>query len=165
MPWNGSGVFTRLHSWTADAAAAIDITASRMDADTNDITSGLMHCLTVNGETVPVANLPMANFRHTGASNGVALTDYATVGQIINGGGGLPAGGYLPLSGGTVTGNLGVNGTLTANDAATLNSTLSVGGTGINYAGYYSGHHIAFGWDGTHLIGYVDNVNEGPAPG
>ena len=162
MPWNGSGVYSRLHSWVADAAAAIDITASRMDADTNDITSALMHCLTVNGETVPVANLPMANFRHTGASNGVALNDYATIGQIINGGGGLPAGGYLPLAGGTVTGNLGVNGTLIANGAATLASTLSVGGTGINYSGYYSGHHIAFGWDGTHLIGYVDNVNEGP---
>ena len=156
MPWNGSGVFSRLYNWTADAAGSIDITASRMDADTNDITAGLMHCLTANGETVPVANLPMANFRHTGASNGLALNDYATIGQIINGGGGLPAGGYLPLAGGTVTGALTVNG------ATTLNSTLSVGGTGINYSGYYSGHHIAWGWDGSHLIGYVDNISEGP---
>jgi hypothetical protein len=105
MPWNGSGVFSRVYSWEADAAAAIDIMADRMDTDTNDIAQGLMHCLTVNGETVPTANLPMANYRHTGASAGVALTDYVTVGQLQSGGGALGSG-FLPLSGGTLTGPL-----------------------------------------------------------
>lgn len=107
MPWNGSGVFARIYSWAADRDAGLDILADRMDTDTDDIAQGLMHCLTVNGETVPTANLPMANFRHTGAAAGVADTDYATLGQIKNGGGGL-AGGFLPLSGGTIAGPLTV---------------------------------------------------------
>ncbi|HEY1301439.1 MAG TPA: tail fiber domain-containing protein [Stellaceae bacterium] len=106
MPWNGSGVFARVYSWVADANAGLDILADRMDQDTDDIAQGLMHCLTVNGETVPTANLPMANYRHTGVSAGVADTDYCTVGQIKNGGGGLPSGGYLALAGGTMSGNL-----------------------------------------------------------
>lgn len=121
MPWNGSGVFARLFSWVADRDGGIDILADRMDQDTDDIAQGMMHCLTVNGETVPVANLPMANFRHTGASVGVADTDYATLGQIKNGGGGL-AGGLLPAAGGTITGDLAVTGN------TTLGGTLAVTG-------------------------------------
>ena len=121
MPWNGSGVFARLFSWVADRDGGIDILADRMDQDTDDIAQGMMHCLTVNGETVPVANLPMANFRHTGASVGVADTDYATLGQIKNGGGGL-AGGLLPAAGGTITGDLAVTGN------TTLGGTLAVSG-------------------------------------
>ena len=108
MPWNGSGVFSRIYSWVASRDAGLDILADRMDQDTDDIAQGLMHCLTVNGETTPAANLPMANFRHTGASAGVADTDYATVGQVKNGGGGIAAGGFVPISGGAMTGNLTV---------------------------------------------------------
>ena len=39
MSWNGAGVFNRIYSWVADKNAGIDITASRMDTDTDDITS------------------------------------------------------------------------------------------------------------------------------
>lgn len=82
MPFNGAGIFNRLFSWVADAAAGIDISASRTDSDTNDIANALNNCITRDGQGQPTGNLPMANFRHTGASNGVALTDYATVGQL-----------------------------------------------------------------------------------
>ncbi len=86
MPWNGSGVFNRIFSWVADKAAGLDIIASRMDTDTNDLASnGFGNCLTRDGQGTPTANLPMNNFRHTGASNGVAATDYATVQQLKNG--------------------------------------------------------------------------------
>ena len=132
MPWNGSGVFARVYSWAADRDAGLDILADRMDTDTDDIAQGLMHCLTVNGETVPTANLPMANFRHTGASAGVADTDYATVGQIKNGGGGLGSG-FVPLTGNsTITGNLSVGGTLTA---AQVTSTGNINASGTVTAG------------------------------
>lgn len=83
MSWNGTGTFNRLFSWVADAAAGIDISSTRTDADTNDITAnGLGNSLTRDGQGQPTANLPMANFRHTGASNGVAVSDYATIGQL-----------------------------------------------------------------------------------
>lgn len=83
MPFNGSGTFNRLYSWVADAAAGLDISASRMDNDTNDIcNSGLDDCLTRDGQGSASANLPMNGFRHTNCQNGVANTDYATLGQV-----------------------------------------------------------------------------------
>lgn len=86
MSWNGSGTFNRIYSWVADAAAAINITASRMDADTNDITTnGFGNCLTRDGQGSATANLPMNGFRHTGVENGVNRTDYAALGQVQDG--------------------------------------------------------------------------------
>ncbi len=83
MSWNGVGVFNRIYSWVADKNANIDITASRMDTDTDDITSnGFGNCLTRDGQGAATANLPMNSFRHTGCGNGVALSDYATMGQM-----------------------------------------------------------------------------------
>ncbi|GEM_PF-2210994 len=87
MGWNGSGTFNRLFSWVADKAAAINITASRMDADTNDIVSnGLGNCLTRDGQGQPTAALPMAGFNHTGVGNATARTHYAAAGQIQDNG-------------------------------------------------------------------------------
>src|SRR6185312_15901493 len=84
--WNGSGTFNRLYSWVADAAAGIDISASRMDADTDLITgNGFSNCLTRDGQGFATANLPMASFRHTGVGNGVAASDYAAMGQAQSG--------------------------------------------------------------------------------
>lgn len=83
MPYNGNGVFNRLFSWVADKAANINITASRMDADTNDIVSnGLGNALTRDGQGQPTADLSMNNFRHTHVANGVSRTDYAALGQV-----------------------------------------------------------------------------------
>lgn len=141
MPWNGSGVFARVYSWIADAAAGLDILADRMDQDTDDIAQGLMHCLTVNGETVPTANLPMNNYRHTGVSAGVADTDYCTVGQIKNGGGGLPSGGYLALAGGTLTGNLIIS---SAGVAPTL-ALISTGATPARFGIWCASGVLGFG--------------------
>jgi microcystin-dependent protein len=99
--WNGSGTFNRLYSWLADAAAGIDITASRMDDDTNAITAqGFANCLTRDGQGSATALLPMNGYRHTGAAAGVALTDYATVSQLVPPGTSgvpaiIPAGAYL----------------------------------------------------------------------
>jgi hypothetical protein len=86
MSWNGAGVFNRLFSWVADKAAGIDISSSRMDADTNDITSnGFGNTLTRDGQGSASANLPMNGFRHTGVGVGQARTDYAALSQIADG--------------------------------------------------------------------------------
>lgn len=86
MSWNGAGVFNRIYSWVADKNAAINITASRMDTDTNDIVSnGFGNTLTRDGQGSASANLPMNTFRHTGVGNGVARTDYAALGQVEDG--------------------------------------------------------------------------------
>jgi hypothetical protein len=86
LPWNGSGVFNRVYSWVADAAASLLISSSRMDTDSNDIVAnGLGNVLTRDGQGFATANLPMGGFRHTGAGAGVSATDYA---QLQQAGGG-----------------------------------------------------------------------------
>jgi microcystin-dependent protein len=83
MPFNGAGQFFRTFSWTADRAAGLDISSSRMDIDTNDITAnGLSNCVTRDGQGSPSANLPMNNFRVTNLGNAVARSDAPTLGQV-----------------------------------------------------------------------------------
>lgn len=87
MPgYNGSGTFVRTHNWTTDAGNAVDITASRMDAEHDAFATGLSTAITKDGQTVITANLPMAGFRHTGVGNAAARTEYASAGQIQDGG-------------------------------------------------------------------------------
>jgi hypothetical protein len=86
MSWTGAGSFNRIYSWVADKAAGLNISSTRMDADANDIAAnGLGNCLTRDGQGQPTANLPMANFRHTGVGSGIARTDYASLGQAGDG--------------------------------------------------------------------------------
>lgn len=81
--WSGNGNFTRVYSWTNDAANGIDIIASRMDADTNNITlNGFGNCLTRDGQGSATANLPMNGFLHTGVGNAAAAGNYVAAGQI-----------------------------------------------------------------------------------
>lgn len=81
--WSGSGTFSRIYSWVADSAAGINITASRMDDDTNNITTnGFNNCLTRDGQGSATANQPMNGFKHTGVGNAVADTDYIALGQL-----------------------------------------------------------------------------------
>lgn len=90
MAFNGSGVFVRLYNWVNDAAAAINITASRMDADTQDIANGLSACLTRDGQGKPSAAIDwngqnltnVANFANTGNTTlGNATADTLDVGN------------------------------------------------------------------------------------
>jgi hypothetical protein len=85
MPFNGNGVHTRVHDWTADRDASVNISASRMDADTDDISSSLSQCITKNGETTITANIPFANNKITGLGSGTADTDAANYGQVLDG--------------------------------------------------------------------------------
>lgn len=83
MAWDGVGNFNRLYNWVADAAADIDIDATRMDAEFDGIVTGLENCVTRDGQNTPSANLPMGNRKHTGVANATALTDYATADQVV----------------------------------------------------------------------------------
>ena len=116
MAFNGSGTWSRLYSWVNDKANGIDITASRMDAEMNDMTAnGLSACLTRDGQGHATANLPMAGFKHTGAANGAAAGEYLVYGQNQ---GSAQANGF---SSGTFAQASAVSGTwYTAISAATL---------------------------------------------
>lgn len=128
MPFNGSGVFQRLFSWTTDAANNIPISATRTDSDSNDIAAGLTDCITRDGQSVALANLPMGNFRHTGAANPVNPQDYVTLfyGQA-NFNAKLS---YTPVNkaGDTGIGSLGITGTITSSGSQTAGEQFSSGG-------------------------------------
>lgn len=85
MAWNGSGGHDRVHNWVADRNAAINITASRMDAEFDDVSTALENCVTRDGQNSPSANLPMNNLHHTGVSNATGLTQYAAADQVVKG--------------------------------------------------------------------------------
>ncbi len=81
MPWSG-GTFTRIENWVNDKNANIPITASRMDIDSNDFTSGINSCLNKDGSNTPTAPLNMGSFRLTNLADGTLLTDAASVSQV-----------------------------------------------------------------------------------
>lgn len=85
MSFNGSGTFNRIHDWQADRDASVPITASRMDADSDDFATGLSTCITKDGQTTITANLPMAGFNHTGVGNASARDQYLSAGQFQDG--------------------------------------------------------------------------------
>lgn len=84
MSWV-SGVFSRLYSWVDDEAAGYDIESTRMDADADDIATGINYCLHKGGQNNPTSNLPMGGYKHTGVGLATARTDYATCGQVQDG--------------------------------------------------------------------------------
>lgn len=85
MAFNGSGTFVRLYNWANDKAANIKVRADRMDSEMDGMATGLSTCITKNGQTTVTANLPMANYRHTGVGNATSRTDYAAAGQVQDG--------------------------------------------------------------------------------
>ena len=85
MGYNGTGGWVRQYNWTNDASNSINITASRMDNETNDMANnGLGYAITKDGQQNPIANLPMAGYRHTGVGAAVNLTDYARAQETQN---------------------------------------------------------------------------------
>ena len=82
MAFNGSGTFVRLYNWATDKTNAINITASRMDAEMDGMATGLSTCITKDGTTGITANIPMASHKFTGLSVGTARTDSISLGQV-----------------------------------------------------------------------------------
>lgn len=82
MPFDGSGIFTRVYNWVNDKNASIDITASRVDTEDDGFATGLSTCITKDGQTTVTADLPMATFKHTGVGNADSRNQYSAVGQI-----------------------------------------------------------------------------------
>lgn len=84
MAFNGSGVFNRVYNWVADAAANINITASRVDTEDSGFAAGLSNCICKDGQTTIMADIPFSNNKITGLKAGTALTDAPTMSQAQN---------------------------------------------------------------------------------
>jgi hypothetical protein len=84
MPYNGSGTFISLAPPNFPAVPGTVIQASQFNNNMQDIfTAGLTNCITRDGQSPPVANLPMGGFKLTGLTNGTADTDSAALGQVL----------------------------------------------------------------------------------
>lgn len=89
MAFNGAGVFVRLFSWTSDAANGINITASRMDSETDGIASGLSNCITRDGQGKPTAAIDfngqnLTNVNQFAAANVLSGTYTPTLTNTAN---------------------------------------------------------------------------------
>lgn len=83
--WNGSGLFVRLHNWVSDRDGAINITATRHDGEDDNLSDGINNCLTIDGQNIATADLPMNTQKHTGVGDAAALDDYSAAGQVQKG--------------------------------------------------------------------------------
>ena len=81
MPFNGSGVFTRLYNWANDAAASIKIRADRFDAEMDGFATGLSTCMTKDGQQLPTA---AQNFNGQNLTNVGTMSATSVVGTTVS---------------------------------------------------------------------------------
>lgn len=110
MPRNGSGQYTLPAG--NPVVTGTTISSSGWAIPTlSDIATALTASIAVDGQTLPTANLPMGNFRHTGVANAQNANEYATVSQIQSAGLAILAGasvGSMSLTGLSITGSAGL---------------------------------------------------------
>jgi hypothetical protein len=85
MGW-AAGVFTRVHDWSTDDGADIDILSVRMDAEDDNFAAGINATLTKDGSNSPSADLPMATYKHLNVGEGSARNHYAAISQLQDAG-------------------------------------------------------------------------------
>ena len=80
MARNGSGTYSLPAGNPVTTGTTISSTWANNTL--NDIGSAMTASLAYDGQTVPVANLPMGSYIHTGVGNATARTNYAAAGQV-----------------------------------------------------------------------------------
>ena len=80
MARNGSGTYTLPAG--NPVVTGTTISSTWANNTLNDIGNAMTASLAYDGQTVPVANLPMGGYLHTGVANATARTNYATAGQV-----------------------------------------------------------------------------------
>jgi hypothetical protein len=136
LAFNGSGIHNRVHAWTQDLAGTIPVTASRMDAEHDDISSALSNTICRDGQSTTTARIPFAS-GVSAAAGTTASVSYAQSNDPNTGmyfpatdQWGLVAGGAAVLAGTplgvAVAGTLGVSGPVTLSDALALTGGLAI---------------------------------------
>jgi len=125
MPYNGSGTYSLPAGNPVVTGTTISSTVQNNTM--SDVATALTNCITRDGQSTALANLPMGGFRHTGAADAIAAGQYLVYGQTIaaltvtNLTVTTLTGATITASGNfAVTGNLTVTGTFAANGGATL---------------------------------------------
>ena len=124
MPFNGSGVFSRVHDWAADKLAGIKVTSSRFDAENDDFANALNNCVTRDGQGKPTADLvPSSTDTYDLGTDTTRWKDAYLEGDA-------DIDGNADIEGNTtVGGTLSVTGTSTLTGLANLVAGLSINGS------------------------------------
>ena len=80
MARDGAGNYTVPYD---DFVAGTTIESAQIDANFADLEAAMTASIAKDGQTVPSANLPMGNFKHTGVGAASALTHYARADQVV----------------------------------------------------------------------------------
>lgn len=80
MARNGSGVYTLPAG--NPVVTGTTISSTWANNTLNDLGNAMTASLAYDGQTVPVANLPMGGYIHTGVGNATARTNYPSAGQV-----------------------------------------------------------------------------------
>lgn len=110
MPFNGSGTFSLVAGNPVVTGTVISSTVH--NNTNNDFATGLTNCVTRDGQSAALSNLPMGNFKHTGALAASANNEYLVYGQASANLSSLTVGTL------TTTGNQTIGGNTTIGDAA-----------------------------------------------
>ena len=81
MSFNGSGTFV-INSAGQPVVANTIISATVFNALTADLATGLSTCITRDGQTTPIANIPMGNNKIINLGAGTLATDAANLSQV-----------------------------------------------------------------------------------
>ncbi len=84
MPRNGSGTYA-LPPSNPTVPGTVISSGGWWNPTSNDLATAITQSLAYDGQTVPIANLPMGNFRHTNVANAINRNEYATYGQVQDG--------------------------------------------------------------------------------
>lgn len=76
MAFNGSGTHVRIHDWTTDLANLVPVTASRMDAENDDISTSLSNVICRDGQSTTTARIPFAS-GVSAAAGSISAASYA----------------------------------------------------------------------------------------
>jgi hypothetical protein len=83
MARNGSGTYSLPAGNPVTTGTTISSTWA--NSTLNDLGSAMTASLAYDGQTTPVANLPMGGYLHTNVANATARTNYAAAGQVQDG--------------------------------------------------------------------------------
>lgn len=125
MAFNGSGTHVRVHDWTTDLTNVVPVTASRMDAEHDDISTALSLTICRDGQSTTTARIPFASGL-SAAAGSTSSVSYAQTNDNNTGlyfpatdQWGLVAGGTATLTSTatalTATGTLGLSGDFAIN--------------------------------------------------
>jgi len=82
MAYNGSGAFSTIDT---PVVTGTTISSTAFNATMADIATGLTDCVTRDGQSPALANLPMGGFKLTGLAAGSAATDSASIKDVQSG--------------------------------------------------------------------------------